>query len=252
MVKTYDIDLDDELVETAARLFEGLGTDIDSAIKIFLKQSLLRKGFPFEITVSENGEIENGKLKIENCEPLGGGVNPAEAEVAPETENHAETDCDDFHGGVSEDEENACATASVPPVSAEIAARVAANEALVAQMRNEIGEKAVTPEFDENEDDGTHGDYDSNLETENEKIENEKIENGKLKIENSGAEDDAAPASDAVPETESSSLGESSAESEQVAGIESADEDSEDEDETTPDNLFDAWDVGDEEDVGCR
>ena len=245
MVKTYDIDLDDELVENATRLFEGLGTDIDSAIKIFLKQSLLRKGFPFEITVPENGETENGKWKIENCESLGGGVKSAEAEVAPETENHAETDCDDLHGGVSEDEENACATASVPPVSAEIAARVAANEALVAQMRNEIGEKAVTPEFDENEDDGTHGDYDSNLE-----IENEKIENGKLKIENSGSENDVVSVSDAATETETSSLEESSAETEQVAGSESADE--EDEDETTPENLFDAWDVGDEEDIGCK
>ncbi len=202
MVKTYDIDLDDELVENAARLFEGLGTDIDSAIKIFLKQSLLRKGFPFEITVPENGETENEKLKIENSESFGGGANSADAEVASEDEVCAEADCDDLHGGVSEDEENAFATASVPSVSAEIAARVAANEALVAEMRNEIGEKAVTPEFDENEDDGTHGDYDSNLE----------IKNG------------AAP--------------------------ESADD--EDEDETTPDNLFDAWDVGDEEDVGCR
>ena len=237
MIKTYDIDLDDELVEKATRLFEELGTDIDTAIKIFLKQAVLRRGFPFEVAVPET---ENGKLKIENCEPIGGGVKSVEAEVAPETENHAETDCDDLHGGVSEDEENACATASVPPVSAEIAARVAANEALVAQMRNEIGEKAVTPEFDENEDDGTHGDYDSNLE----------IENGKLKIENSGSENGVVSVSDAATETETSSLEESSAETEQVAGSESADE--EDEDETTPENLFDAWDVGDEEDIGCK
>jgi len=238
MVKTYEIDLEDSLVDSASKVFEMLGSDIDAAITMFLKQSILRKGFPFAVAVPE---IENGELEIENCEPIGEDVNFVEAEVAPETENHAESDCDDLHGGVSEDEENAFATVSVPPVSPEIAARVAANEALVAQMRNEIGEKAVTPEFDENEDDGTHGDYDSNLE-----IENEKIENGKLKIENSGSENDAAP------ETETSSLGESSAESEPVAGSENADEDSEDEDETTPENLFDAWDVGDEEEIGCK
>ena len=176
MVKTFEIDLDDALVENASEIFEALGTDIDTAIKMFLTQATLRQGFPFEVVIPNE-----------------------EAESTP-----AEPELDSLHEGVSEEEENALATAMesasveesapVPPISAEVAARVAANEALVAEMREEIGDKAVTPEFDENEDDGTHGDYDTS----------------------------AAPS-----------------------------EEDEEEDETTPDNLFDAWDVGEEEGIGC-
>ena len=64
MIKTYDIDLDDTLVDGASKIFENLGTDIDSAIKIFLKQAILRKGFPFDVTIPE--EVERGKWKTEN------------------------------------------------------------------------------------------------------------------------------------------------------------------------------------------
>lgn len=287
MVKTFEIDLDDALVENASEIFEALGTDIDSAIKIFLTQATLRQGFPFEVVIP-NEETENGKLKTENFD---GESESAEAEVVPvvaeepvvESENlvnesadisAAETEpelseesisepsLDDLHGGITEDEEMAAATVSavsepqiveskeeptseagevseepeieeseesevptepkieeseesaVPPIPPEVAARVAANEALIAQMRQEIGDKAVTPEFDENEDDGT--------------------ENGK------------------TVESEPVIEGNASAESENpLAPEESSDED-EEEDETTPDNLFDAWDVGEEEDIGCR
>ena len=58
MIKTYDIDLDDTLVDGASKIFENLGTDIDSAIKIFLKQAILRKGFPFDVTIPEKVESE--------------------------------------------------------------------------------------------------------------------------------------------------------------------------------------------------
>ena len=157
MIKTYEIDLDDSLVNSASELFEALGSNIDAAIAIFLKQAILRKGFPFDVTIPE--ENESGKSKTENDE----------TEV-PEESSEYEADCEDIHEGVSDEEE--CAVASVNSFSEaespEIAARVAANEALVEQMRNEIGDKAVTPEFDENEDDGTHGDYDSDVKTENE------------------------------------------------------------------------------------
>lgn len=210
MLKTYEIDLEDSLVDEAGRLFEALGSDIDSAIKIFLKQAVLRKGFPFEVAIP--GEVRSEKLEVRSEEPV------AEEEVPCETENIPENDDDYLHGGISEEEESAFAFAAVPvpPVSAEIEARVAANEALVAEMRNEIGEKEVTPEFDENEDDGTHGDYDS-CQTENEN----------LKVEN-----EEEPVAEESPSSEES--------------------EEEDEDETTPENLFDAWDVGDEEEIGCR
>ena len=201
MIKTFEIDLDDALVENAGKIFETLGTDIDTAIKMFLTQATLRKGFPFDVAIPQ--ENENGELKIENSD--------SPVKVEPATLK------------------DAAEMASVPP---ELAARVAANEALVAEMREEIGDKAVTPEFDENEDDGTHGDY------------------------------DASPVESVAPATSDKSLvaadesaadrAASAAANENPSGSESDDADEEDEDETTPDNLFDAWDVGEEEDIGCR
>lgn len=207
MIKTYEIDLDDALVDSAEEIFNELGTNVDTAIKIFLKQAVLRKGFPFAIALSDETEKQP---EADDSIP------------AATAEPKDDTEFADLHDGISEEEECASATAvtesvEVPPVSPEIAARVAANEALVAEMRNEIGDKEVTPEFDENEDDGTHGDYDAEPELENE----------------------PAPEEEEIP-----------AEAETPA--ETAEANEEDEDETTPDNLFDAWDVGDEEEVGCR
>lgn len=213
MIKTYEIDLDDALVDSAEEIFNELGTNVDTAIKIFLKQAVLRKGFPFTIALSDETEKQP---EADDSIP------------AATAEPKDDTEFADLHDEISEEEECASATAvtepvEVPPVSPEIAARVAANEALVAEMRNEIGDKEVTPEFDENEDDGTHGDYDSEPELENESV----------------PEEEEIPAEAEIP-----------AESESSA--ETAEADEEDEDETTPDNLFDAWDVGDEEEVGCR
>ena len=231
MIKTYDIDLDDELVECASDIFDNLGTDIDSAIKIFLKQVVLRKGFPFEIVIpNEDAEFRAEKL---------------EAQTKENISDMTESEIDDIHGGITEEEENAASVAVDAPVfhvSPEIEARVAANEALVAEMRNEIGEKEVTPEFDENEDDGTHGNYEQAGE-----VENTEAEKGKLK-----------PESQETPVvTKSSGDGnvaeKAEASADDVQESSTADEDdSEDEDETTPENLFDSWDVGDEEEIGCK
>ena len=201
MIKTFEIDLDDALVENVSEIFEALGTDIDTAIKMFLTQATLRQGFPFEVAIPQ------------------------------ESEN------DSLHDGISEEEEDALAMATettveaspVPPVSPEIAARVAANEALVAQMREEIGDKDLTPEFDEGEE--------------------EKMQNAECEMHNdsesaSPVEAEVASESDEMPsEPEKSPVTEPASEP--------VDED-EEEDETTPDNLFDAWDVGEEEDIGCR
>lgn len=63
MIRTYEIDLDDKLVEDSSKIFESLGTDVDSAIKIFLTQAVLRKGFSFEVAVPKNEEEE---IKNEN------------------------------------------------------------------------------------------------------------------------------------------------------------------------------------------
>lgn len=251
MIKTYDIDLDDELVRSAGEIFENLGTDIDSAIKIFLKQAVLRKGFPFEIVIPE--ETESGKLKAES----------SVEKAACESENSSIEE-DDIHGGITEEEENAAGVAVDAPVfhvSPEIEARVAANEALVAEMRNEIGEKEVTPEFDENEDDGTHGNYEQAGEVESGKRKVES-EDAPVVTETSGDEEvvdvgEPAPSEETPVVTKSSGDGNVAENAETSAAdvqeSSAADEDdSEDEDETTPENLFDSWDVGDEEEIGCK
>ncbi|MBR1537510.1 MAG: type II toxin-antitoxin system RelB/DinJ family antitoxin [Treponema sp.] len=172
MIKTYEIDLDDALVDSSSEIFESLGIDIDTAIKMFLTQATLKKGFPFELVIPQKEDVQEEKVEEKT-------VDEAESETSVETEE------------------------PVKPLDPEIEARVAANEALVAQMRGEIGEKSVTPEFDENEDDGTHGNYDSTS-TDN-------------ADENSGE-----PSAEDKSESESES-------------------EDEDEDETTPENLFDAW-----------
>lgn len=210
MIKTFEIDLDDALVENASEIFEALGTDIDTAIKMFLTQATLRQGFPFELTIPQEKEESDSSVTES---PL--------------------SEIDSLHEGVSEEEENALAVAGECPevqsVSPEIAARVAANEALVAQMREEIGDKAITPEFDEGEE---------------EKMQNAECEMHKDSVSESLVEAEVASESDEMPsEPEKSHV------TEPVS--EPVDED-EEEDETTPDNLFDAWDVGEEEEIGCQ
>ncbi len=64
MIKTYEIDLDDKLVNEASEVFEMLGSDIDSAIKIFLTQAILRNGFPFEVALPQNGGSETEKENL--------------------------------------------------------------------------------------------------------------------------------------------------------------------------------------------
>lgn len=215
MIKTYDIELDDALVESAEKIFETLGTDIDTAIKIFLKQAVLRKGFPFEVAIPDEDESSKNKAR------------PDKVTISEEND-----DFDDLHGGITEEEEDSFGSASLkaqsrpslsqaPEPAPVIAARVAANEALVAEMRNKIGEKDMTPEFDENEDDGTHGDYDS---------EPISVIKKTPQVEQK------------LPEPQVS---------EEIAS-DSDKDDEEDEDETTPENLFDAWNVGEEEDIGCQ
>ncbi|MBQ7158518.1 MAG: type II toxin-antitoxin system RelB/DinJ family antitoxin [Treponema sp.] len=142
MIKTYEIDLDDTLVDSASKIFEALGTDVDAAISIFLNQAVLRKGFPFDVVIPEADDADGTIEETPAAETQ-------EESAGPVAEN------------LSADDTIEETSDAVPSISPEVAARVAANETLVAQMKDEIGDRIVTPEFDENEDDGTHGDYDS-------------------------------------------------------------------------------------------
>lgn len=49
MSSTIQVTVDDELRKDSDKLFKSLGTDTTSAIRMFLKQSVMYQGFPFEI-----------------------------------------------------------------------------------------------------------------------------------------------------------------------------------------------------------
>lgn len=53
------IRLDEELKNQAAELFEQLGMDIPTAVRIFFKRALVEKGLPFEVKTTTAKEIED-------------------------------------------------------------------------------------------------------------------------------------------------------------------------------------------------
>lgn len=52
MASTIQIRVEDELKNKSDELFKMLGTDTTSAIRMFLTQSVMNKGFPFEIKLN--------------------------------------------------------------------------------------------------------------------------------------------------------------------------------------------------------
>ena len=52
MSKTTSIRIKEDVKQSAKELFETLGLDLSSAINIFLRQSILKGGLPFEVTIS--------------------------------------------------------------------------------------------------------------------------------------------------------------------------------------------------------
>ena len=59
MTKTTTIRIKEDVKQNAKELFESLGLDLSSAINIFLRQSLLKGGLPFEVT---NSNYERNRL----------------------------------------------------------------------------------------------------------------------------------------------------------------------------------------------
>lgn len=53
--KTYSFEADEALLEACAELYETLGLDLDLALNLFLKQSLLQEGLPFPLRKKQNG-----------------------------------------------------------------------------------------------------------------------------------------------------------------------------------------------------
>ncbi len=59
--------VDDQLKKEATELFNELGLDMSTAIKLFLKQSVLTKSIPFKIALDEYSkeEVEQAKKEIQ-------------------------------------------------------------------------------------------------------------------------------------------------------------------------------------------
>lgn len=59
--------VDDQLKKEAIALFNELGLDMSTAIKLFLKQSVLTKSIPFKIALDEYSkeEVEQAKKDIQ-------------------------------------------------------------------------------------------------------------------------------------------------------------------------------------------
>lgn len=59
--------VDDQLKKEATALFNELGLDMSTAVKLFLKQSVLTKSIPFKISLDEYSkeEVEEAKKDIQ-------------------------------------------------------------------------------------------------------------------------------------------------------------------------------------------
>lgn len=67
MSSTIQIRVDDELKNKSDELFKMLGTDTTSAIRMFLTQSIIHNGFPFEIklnTATANPYVPMSKSEL--------------------------------------------------------------------------------------------------------------------------------------------------------------------------------------------
>lgn len=53
MASTIQVRVDDDLKARSDDLFRRLGTDTTSAVRMFLTQSVLQNGFPFEIRLKD-------------------------------------------------------------------------------------------------------------------------------------------------------------------------------------------------------
>ena len=60
--------VDDQLKKEANALFNELGLDMSTAVKLFLKQSVLTKSIPFKLALDEYSkeEVEQAKKDIQN------------------------------------------------------------------------------------------------------------------------------------------------------------------------------------------
>ena len=101
MVRTYEIDLDDELVAKACSVFENAGTDIDSAIKLFLSESVKKNAIPFNADYKEEESLNHENNSKEEETFIETSQKASELENASQVDSSAVEDDD-------EDEDETC------------------------------------------------------------------------------------------------------------------------------------------------
>ncbi len=101
MVRTYEIDLDDELVAKACSVFENAGTDIDSAIKLFLSESVKKNAIPFNADYKEEASLNHENNSKEEETFIETSQKASELENASQVDSPAVEDDD-------EDEDETC------------------------------------------------------------------------------------------------------------------------------------------------
>ncbi len=81
---TIQIRIDEKTKKSSAKILDEIGIDMSAAIKMFLKQIVLRKGIPFR-AVTENGlTLEQEDLILRRSAEAKRGVNVTKAMQADE------------------------------------------------------------------------------------------------------------------------------------------------------------------------
>lgn len=63
MNTTLQVRIDSKMKKAVTKIFESLGLDLSSGVKIYLSQVLLKKGIPFQV-LTENGYSREQEQKI--------------------------------------------------------------------------------------------------------------------------------------------------------------------------------------------
>lgn len=66
IMATITFRVDDELKQQASELYQEMGLDLSSALKWFLKQSLVNRGIPFEIRANSIDSIVEDAMNSVN------------------------------------------------------------------------------------------------------------------------------------------------------------------------------------------
>ena len=68
------IRIDEDLKKEASNLFEQLGLDISSAVRMFLKRAVLESGIPFNLNIPDNAGYR-AMLEMQRISELNGNSN---------------------------------------------------------------------------------------------------------------------------------------------------------------------------------